>query len=181
MDGNAQGSPFIKLINCNSAADLDKLEEIKLSKVVWDSNWLSEIAPLKALTIASCYDYNGENLENLAQVENLTLFRCNITELSFINGMDSLTELTVEQSKLNNSCFDDVDENYSLKRLTLSETGDYIYYDEGGEPALTDITGVTRFKGLEYLYIWESHLVDREQQLEYVRAELPGCKISMYG
>lgn len=181
-DGNAQGSAFIELINCESTAELKNLEEIRLCRLVWDDGWLSEIDPLRTLSISSCRNYNGEDLENLAQVENLTLFRCNITELSFINGMDSLTELTVEQSKLNNSSFDDVDENYSLKRLTLSETGDYIYYDEGGgEPALTNITGVTRFKGLEYLYIWESHLADKERQMEYVLAELPECEITICG
>ncbi len=172
----------VELINGDSAAELQNLEEITLCCVAWNEDWLSGIGSLKKLTIGECFDYKGEFLENLKQVETLDIFRCGITELSFINGMSSLTELSVEQSKLNNSMFDGVEENYSVKRLTMSGNDDYIYLDNGKcEYTLTDITGVIRLKGLEYLYINEEDLVDVEQQRQEVQASLPECEVKIYG
>ena len=119
--GNMYDWNGIKLINCAGAAGLENLEEIRLYSVAWDEDWLSGIGSLKELFIGSCYDYDGEFLENMKQVETLGMFRCGVTDLSFINGMSSLTELSVKQSKLDNSLFDDVEENYSVKKLTISE------------------------------------------------------------
>ncbi len=180
-DDNAQGSAFIKLINGGSAAGLENLEEITLKKVVWDEDWLSGISSLKKLSIASCRSYEGEYLENLSQVETLSIYRCPITDLSFINGMSSLTELTMDQTKLNNSGFDGVEENYSVKRLTLCENGaSYALGDGEYGYTLTDITGVSKLRGLEYLYAAETHLVDLEQQRQEVQASLPECEVKIY-
>ncbi|MDE7294885.1 MAG: hypothetical protein K2N72_10725, partial [Oscillospiraceae bacterium] len=129
-DTNAQGRPFIKLINGDSAAGLENLEEITLQRVVWEEDWLSGIGSLKKLSIEYCYDYSGEFLENLKQVETLYLYRCAVSDLSFINGMSSLRELTLDQIKLNNASFDGVEDNYSVKRLRFLENSYYIGDDK---------------------------------------------------
>ncbi len=172
----------VELINGDSAAELQNLEEITLCCVAWNEDWLSGIGSLKKLTIGECFDYKGEFLENLKQVETLDIFRCGITDLGFINGMSSLTELTVKQSELNNSLFDGVEENYSVKRLTISENSIYVVPDDDGkyENALTDITGVSKLRGLEHLSVEEKHLADLEQQREDVRASLPECEVEIY-
>ena len=170
-DGNAQGSAFIELINCESTAELKNLEEIRLCRLVWDDDWLSEIDPLRTLAISSCLNYNGKDLKNLAQVERLTLFRCGITEVEFINGMDSLDELVLDHTCLSNEGFDEVEKNYSIKRLTLQENVLSVGYK------LTDIRGVAVLSGLEYLYISETDLVDGDKQVVELQKELPDCEI----
>ncbi|MCM1578050.1 MAG: hypothetical protein NC078_04545 [Ruminococcus sp.] len=177
-DINAQGSPCVKLINGDCTAKLENLEEISLRKVVWDYDWLSGISTLKKLTVDSCYDYNGEYLENMPQVEYLELTRCAVTDLSFVNGMSALTQLNLIQTKLSNSSFDGVEENHSVKQLTLIDNSNYILHDEAVEYLLTSIAGVSKFKGLESLHISEMHLVDEEKQMKDLQEELPACEIN---
>ncbi len=178
-DTNAQGSAFIKLINGDSVSCLEKLEEITLQRVVWDEDWLSGISSLRNLSIEYCYDYDGKFLENLSQVEMLYLYRCGVSDLSFVNGMSSLTELTLDQVKLNNASFDGIEENYSVKRLSLRENSAYSFTFVDGEikHSLTNITGVSKFRGLEYLDVFEPYLVDEENQKKEMQEKLPACEI----
>ncbi|MCM1578247.1 MAG: protein phosphatase 1 regulatory subunit 42 [Ruminococcus sp.] len=168
LGGNVYDSKSVTLINCEAAAGLEHLEEIQLSALSWEGDWLAEIGSLKVLKIGQCYDCDSIGLEKLTQVETLRFFRCGMNDLSFVNGMSSLTELSVVQSGINNESFNGVAENCSVKRLTLSENKD----------SLTDITGVSRFKGLEYLYISELHLEDEEKQVKELREIMPECEIT---
>ena len=134
---------------------------------------------MKKLNIEYCFDYSGEFLENLKQVETLYLYRCGISDLSFVNGMSSLTELTLDQIGINNTSFDSVEENYSVKRLSLRENSAYSFTFVDGEikHSLTNITGVSKFRGLEYLEVSEPYLIDEDNQKKELQEKLPACEI----
>ena len=153
----------IKLINCESTADLNCLEEITLGIVSCDGDWLTEINSLKKLNIEWC-ELNWEFLHDLPQVETLTLYRCDITELDFINDMKSLSELSLTNIGIEK--FEIAEENNSVKKLTLSEN------------AFTDISGITKLRSLEYLYVSETN--DLENQIEELEKSLPACEIKLY-
>ena len=153
----------IKLINCESTADLNCLEEITLGIVSCDGDWLTEINSLKKLNIEWC-ELNWEFLHDLPQVETLTLYRCDITELDFINDMKALSELSLTNIGIEK--FEISEENNSVKKLTLSEN------------AFTDISGITKLRSLEYLYVSETN--DLENQIEELEKSLPACEIKLY-
>lgn len=153
----------IKLINCESTADLNCLEEITLGIVSCDGDWLTEINSLKKLNIEWC-KLNWEFLHNLSQVETLILYRCDITELDFINDMKSLSELSLTNIGIEK--FEIEGENNSVKRLTLREN------------AFTDISGIDKLRNLEYLYVSETN--DLENQIKELEKSLPACEIALY-
>lgn len=153
----------INLINFESTADLNCLEEITLGIVSCDGDWLTEINSLKKLKIEWC-ELNWEFLHDLSQVETLILYRCDITELNFINDMKSLSELSLTNIGIEK--FEIEEENNSVKRLTLSEN------------AFTDISGIAKLRSLEYLYVSETN--DLENQIEKLEKSLPACEIKLY-
>lgn len=153
----------IKLINCESTADLNCLEEITLGIVSCDGDWLTEINSLKKLKIEWC-ELNWEFLHDLSQVETLILYRCDITELDFINDMKALSELSLTNIGIEK--FEITEENNSVKKLTLSEN------------AFTDISGIAKLRSLEYLYFSETN--DLENQIEELEKSLPACEIKLY-
>lgn len=163
-DDNEVGIP-IKLINCESAAELNNLEEITLNVVDFDGDWLTEIDSLKKLDMYWC-KLNWEFLHDLPQVETLILYRCDITELDFINDMKSLSELSLTNIGIEK--FEIEGENNSVKKLTLSEN------------AFTDISGIAKLQNLEYLYTEEPHLVNPEKQKKELQESLPECEINIY-
>ncbi|MCM1578248.1 MAG: hypothetical protein NC078_05550, partial [Ruminococcus sp.] len=74
-----------------------------------------------------------------------------------------------------------VEENYTVKKLKLSENGSSFPIGDGEYGyTLTDITGVCKLKGLEYLEVTEAHLVDAQRQEEYIRKQLPECDVFVY-
>ncbi len=154
----------IKLINCGSIASLNNLEELTLDMVEFDGDWLSEISSLKTLDIQWC-KLNWNFLHDLSQVETLILYRCDITELDFINDMKSLSELSL--SNIGIEKFEIAEENNSVKRLLLNEN------------AFTDISGIDMLCNLEYLYVSETHLDDYENQINELKASLPMCEINI--
>ena len=161
-DDNEVGIP-IKLINCESITELNSLEEITLNVVEFDGTLLSEVNSLKKLDIYWC-KLNWEFLHDLPQVETLILYRCDITELNFINDMKSLSELSLTNIGIEK--FEISEENNSLKRLTLREN------------AFTDISGIAKLRSLEYLYVSETN--DLENQIEELEKSLPACEIKLY-
>ncbi len=180
--GNMYNWRDIKLINCDSAASLENLEEIRLSGVAWDGSGFSEIRPLKTLTLVFCDYDRWDFLENLKQVETLCFDKSAVNDLSFINGMSSLTELTLYHAALSNASFDGLEENYSVKRLSFEENSAAIYHEDEDriEYALTDITGLSKLRGLEYLSIGEGHLTNGEKQMKELQEMLPACEIIYY-
>ena len=150
----------IELINCESTADLNCLEEITLGIVSFDGDWLTKINSLKKLNIEWC-ELNWEFLHNLSQVETLILYRCDITELDFINDMKSLSELSLTNIGIER--FEIEEENNSVKRLTLREN------------AFTDISGIVKLCNLEYLYVSETN--DFEDQMRELEKSLPTCEM----
>lgn len=152
----------IKLISCGSIAGLNNLEELTLSMVEFDGDWLSEISSLKTLDIQWC-KLNWGFLHNLPQVETLILYRCDITELDFINDMESLSELSLTNIGIEK--FEIEEENDSLKRLTLSEN------------AFTDISGIVKLRNLEHLYVSETN--DFEDQMKELEKSLPTCEMNL--
>lgn len=155
----------ISLINCDSTTGLNNLEEIELGMVKFDDDWLSEIDSLKKLDMDWC-KLNWEFLHDLPQVETLILYRCDITELDFINDMKSLSELSLTNIGIEK--FEIEGENNSVKKLTLSEN------------AFTDISGIAKLQNLEYLYTEEPHLVNPEKQKKELQESLPECEINIY-
>lgn len=160
-DDNEAGIP-IKLINCDSVADLNNLEEITLGMVKFDDDWLSEIDSLKKLDMYWC-ELKWDFLHDLSQVETLILCRCNINELDFINDMRSLSELSLTNIGIEK--FEIAKENNSLKRLILSEN------------AFTDISGIVKLRDLKYLYVSETN--DFEDQMKELEKSLPTCEINI--
>ncbi len=152
----------ISLINCDSTADLNNLEEISLYMVEFDDDWLTEIDSLKKLDFYWC-ELNWDFLHNLSQVEALILCRCNINELDFINDMKSLSELSLTNIGIEK--FEIAKENNSLKRLILSEN------------AFTDISGIVKLRDLEYLYVSETN--DFENQMRELEKSLSTCEINI--
>ena len=152
----------ISLINCESIAGLNNLEEITLGMVKFDDDWLTNINSLKKLNIEWC-ERNWEFLHNLPQVETLILYRCDITELDFINDMKSLSELSLTNIGIEK--FEIEEENNSVKRLTLREND------------FTDILGIAKLRNLEYLYISEAN--DFENQIMELGKSLPMCEINL--
>ena len=141
------------------------LEEITLGIVSCDGDWLTEINSLKKLNIEWC-ELNWGFLHNLPQVETLILYRCDITELDFINDMKSLSELSLTNIGIEK--FEIEEENNSVKRLTLREND------------FTDISGIAKFCSLEYLYAEEPRLDDLDKQKKELQASLPECEINIY-
>ncbi len=177
-DINSMAGGYIKIINGGSASGLENLEEIRLRNVTWwEEDWLSGISSLKKLSIEVCRKYDGRFLGNLSQVETLYIDMCPIDDLSFINGMSSLTELTLDWTKLNNTSFDGVEENYSVKRLTIGSNAPH--FEDKDWKRLTDITGISRLRGLECLRIWDYYL-DKDELMEELQEMLPACEISYY-
>lgn len=160
-DDNEAGIP-IKLINCDSVADLNGLEEITLGRVKFDDDWLSEIDSLKKLDMYWC-ELKWDFLHDLSQVETLILCRCNINELDFINDMRSLSELSLTNIGIEK--FEIAKENNSLKRLILSEN------------TFTDISGIVKLRDLKYLYVSETN--DFEDQMKELEKSLPTCEINI--
>lgn len=164
-DDNEVGIP-IKLINCESAAELNNLEEITLNVVDFDGDWLTEIDSLKKLDMYWC-KLNWEFLHDLPQVETLILDLCDITELDFINDMKSLSELSLTHiGIIGIKKFEIAEQNNSVKKLTLSEN------------AFTDISGIAKLRSLEYLYVSETN--DLENQIKELEKSLPACEIVLY-
>ena len=143
-DLNGMAGGYIKIINGGSAAGLENLEEIELHNCTWwEEDWLSGIGSLRKLSIIGCRYYEGELLENLTQVETLCFDMCPIRDLSFINGMSSLNELVLTFARLNNTSFDGVEDNYSVKKVTIGLNHIYDSYDDS---VLKDIAGLGKFK-----------------------------------
>ncbi|MCM1578048.1 MAG: hypothetical protein NC078_04535 [Ruminococcus sp.] len=178
IGGNMYDCNSISLINLDSAAGLENLEEIEMWGVVWDKSQLAEIDSLKKLYIGSCQFDDWSFLADLKQVEILELSRNNVSDLSFVNGMSSLGELKLSANSIDNSGLYGIEENHTLKKLIFSENCAYsLRSDSTFEYLLTDITGLSRFKGLAYLEISEFYLLDKEQQEEYIREQLPECEV----
>ncbi|MCM1578049.1 MAG: hypothetical protein NC078_04540 [Ruminococcus sp.] len=181
--GNMYSYSDVRVINWDGAAELENLEEIWLSGVVWGEYDLAKVGSLKTLTIDFCYYDNWDFLGKLKQVEILELSKSGVDELSFINGMDSLTDLTMEHNhSFNNASLDGLEENYSLKRLTFGDNSGFtLNADKELEYMLTDVSGLRKLKGLEQLTVWESGLVDEEKQMNELQEELPACEIKLNG
>ena len=77
--------------------------------------------------------------------------------------MKSLSELFLTNIGIEK--FEIAEENNSVKRLTLSEN------------AFTDISGISKLKNLEYLYVSETN--DFENQIKELEKSLPACKMSL--
>lgn len=161
----------IKLINCDSTANLNNLEEISLYQVEFDDDWLTGIDSLKKLDFDWC-KINWEFLHDLTQVETLVFDRCYISEFDFINDMKSLSELSLTHIGIAEFVdiekFEIEEENNSLKRLTLSEN------------AFTDISGIAKLRGLEYLYVFETNLKNPAKIDKELQECLPECEINIY-
>lgn len=172
-DSNGMAGGYIKIINGGSAAGLENLEEIELHNCTWwEEDWLSGIGSLRKLSIIGCRYYEGELLENLTQVETLCFDMCPIRDLSFINGMSSLNELVLTFARLNNTSFDGVEDNYSVKRVTIGLNHLYDAHDNG---VLKNIAGLGKFKKLEYLKIPETEFID--DKVKALQEVLPECEI----
>lgn len=172
-DLNGMAGGYIKIINGGSAAGLENLEEIELHNCTWwEEDWLSGIGSLRKLSIIGCRYYEGELLENLTQVETLCFDMCPIRDLSFINGMSSLNELVLTFARLNNTSFDGVEDNYSVKKVTIGLNHIYDSYDDS---VLKDIAGLGKFKKLEYLKIPETEFID--DKVKALQDVLPECEI----
>ncbi|MCM1578246.1 MAG: hypothetical protein NC078_05540 [Ruminococcus sp.] len=175
--GNQYAPDSIKLINCEVLKGLENLTGMSLNGVAMEGDWLSEISSLKTLGLGYYWNCDWSFLEKLTQVERLTLYDEDISDLSFINNMSSLEVLYLEHTLFNDSSFDGVEENYTVKKLKLSENGSSFPIGDGEYGyTLTDITGVCKLKGLEYLEVSELHLVDVQKQEEYIREQLPECE-----
>lgn len=158
----------IKLINCDSTANLNNLEEISLYQVEFDDDWLTGINSLKKLDFDWC-KLNWEFLHDLPQVETLVFDRCYISEFDFINDMKSLSELSLTHIVFDGiEKFEIAEENNSLKRLSLSEN------------AFTDISGIAKLRGLEYLYVSEANLKNPAKLDKELQESLPECEIEIY-
>lgn len=162
--------------NIGSISETEKLRSLSLYLVRFDESYgmtfdfLYEIPALEKVELGWYVLDDWTFLNNLTDIEDLTLFRCNIDNAEFVNEMSSLKNLALTNTKITNyGCLND---NYSVESLSLVENGmtgsDY------------DFSGISHLKKLKRLFVCED-AADKEKYdrgIEAVKSALPDCEIT---
>lgn len=164
--------------NIGSISETEKLRSLSLYLVRFDESYgltfdfLYEIPALEKVELGWYVLDDWTFLNGLTDIEDLTLFRCNIDNAEFVNEMSSLKNLALTNTKITNyGCLND---NYSVESLSLVENGmtgsDY------------DFSGISHLKKLKRLFVCED-AADKEKYdrgIAAVKSALPNCEITEY-
>lgn len=164
--------------NIGSISEAEKLRSLSLYLVRFDESYgltfdfLYEIPALEKVELGWYVLDDWTFLNGFTDIEDLTLFRCNIDNAEFVNEMSSLKNLALTNTKITNyGCLTD---NYSVESLSLVENGmtgsDY------------DFSGISHLKKLKRLFICED-TADKEKYdrgIAAVKSALPNCEITEY-